>query len=58
MPRVCRTIAELREELAELPPSARICSVEPPFEGIVVVELDSGRYVICAPGREPKLSRR
>ena len=57
MPRICKTVAELREALSELPPNARVCSVEPPFEGIVVVESD-GRYVICAPGREPKISRR
>ena len=57
--RLCATIGELREALAELPPNARVESTEPPFHlGLVVVELDSGRYVICAPGREPKLSRR
>ena len=56
--KVCRTASELREALADLPPDARIRSVEPPFEGVVVVAVDGGQYVVCAPGREPKLSRR
>ena len=57
--RLCATVSDLREALADLPPDARIESTEPPFHlGLVVVELDSRRYVICAPGREPKISRR
>ena len=56
--RLCATVSDLREALADLPPDARVRSVEPPFDGLIVVEVDGGQYVVCAPGREPKLSRR
>jgi hypothetical protein len=46
-------VGELIEALKNLNPKARIYTIDPPFEGLRLVEQGDGAILICRP-REPE----
>ena len=50
---VCRTVADLRLALAELPPLMEIRTIAPPFSGIRLVREGPMKLMICPPD-EPR----
>ena len=50
---IVSNVGELIEHLKSLKPTARIYTIEPPFDGLKMVEQSDGAILFCRP-REPE----
>ena len=50
---IAKNVGELIEVLKSLDPSARIFTIDPPFDGLKVVDQENGSFLFCRP-REPE----
>lgn len=46
---VANNVGELIEILKSLDPSARVFTIDPPFDGLKVVDQDNGSFLFCRP---------
>lgn len=51
---IATTVSELVSILQTMSPSARIYTIEPPFDGVKLVEQGDGAILICRPRSETR----
>jgi len=50
---IARNVGELIDILKKLDPSARVFTINPPFDGLKLVDQENGSFLFCRP-REPE----
>lgn len=53
---IARNVGELIEILKKLDPSARVLSIEPPFDGVKVMNQGGDSFLICRPRGNPTMN--